>query len=351
MSTMTPPRHLKHRPGLTAKVTPIVSSRRTMAISGTAIGIPATIGAAVAATPAHAAGISGATAVAPATAKTAAATVHAEPSTQVVVLRYGSTGSLVKVAQQRLGGLAVDGSFGPATLASVKAYQRAHHLTVDGIIGPQTWGSLGGFPGTSPSPPVSNPPTSNPGCTVTVVRYGAHNALVKVVQQRLGITQDSNFGPGTLAAVKSFQGSHGLTVDGIVGPATWAALGGFPCDTPVAPTPPTGSLSEVVSIAKQYLGVPYVWGGESPSGFDCSGLTQYVYAKAGLTIPRTASAQQSYMQRTSNPVPGDLVFFGSPAYHVGIYLGNNEMIAAPHPGTVVRIQPIYDTPSGYGHLG
>ncbi|TWP38304.1 hydrolase [Leekyejoonella antrihumi] len=327
-----------------------------MALSGTAIGIPATIGAAVAAAPAHAAGVSGASAVAPTTAgvQAAVSAVRAATSTQVVVLRYGSTGALVKVAQQRLGGLAVDGNFGPATLAKVKSFQGAHGLAVDGVVGPITWSALGGFPSSpSPSPPpTSNPPTPNPGCTVTVVRYGANNALVKVVQQRLGISQDGNFGPGTLSAVKAYQGSHGLAVDGIVGPATWSALGGFPCGTSGTPTPPpTGNLSQVVSIAEQYLGVPYVWGGESPSGFDCSGLTQYVYAKAGLSIPRTASAQQSYLSRTSNPVPGDLVFFGSPAYHVGIYLGNNQMIAAPHPGAVVRIQAIYDTPSGYGHLG
>ena len=76
---------------------------------------------------------------------------------------------------------------------------------------------------------------------------------------------------------------------------------------------PAQSSSGVVNIARGLLGIPYVYGGESPSGFDCSGFTQYVFGKAGISIPRTASAQQHAATRVSNPKPGDLVFFGSPA--------------------------------------
>lgn len=355
MRTITSPRHMRHRPGLAAKVTPLMSSRRTFVVTGAAVGAPATIGAGLATAPAHAAGVAGAPAAAPAAAGThvaSAAALPAKPSASgdVVVLHYGSTGSLVKTAQKRLGKLAVDGQFGPATLARVKAYQRSHHLVVDGYVGPKTWESLGGFPGSVSTPPSKpTPPPSKNSCSVTVVRYGAHGSLVKTVQQRLHITADGNFGPATRSAVKGFQSKHGLSVDGVVGPATWSALGGFPCGE--QPAPPSHDVSTVVAIAKQYLGVPYVYGGDDPSGFDCSGLTEYVYAKAGMTIPRTASAQQRALPATGNPVPGDLVFFGTPAYHVGIYLGGNKMIAAPHPGTSVRIQQIWDTPSGYGHFG
>ncbi len=358
MSTITSPRHLRHRPGLAAKAKPLMSSRRTFVVTGAAVGAPATIGAGLVAAPAHAAGVASTPASAPAAAGVhapATATLPASPSAggEVVVLHYGSTGSLVKTAQRRLGKLAVDGSFGPATLARVKAYQRSHHLVVDGYIGPKTWASLGGFPAESSGPPSTPTPGKNT-CSVTVVRYGSNGSLVRTVQQRLHISADGNFGPGTLGAVKAFQRSHGLAVDGIVGPATWSALGGFPCgsSTPAPPpSSPSGDLDQVVAIAKQYLGVPYVYGGESPSGFDCSGLTMYVYAKAGMSIPRTASAQQRALSPTSHPEPGDLVFFGTPAYHVGIYLGGNKMIAAPHPGTSVRIQQIWNTPSGYGHFG
>jgi cell wall-associated NlpC family hydrolase len=94
-----------------------------------------------------------------------------------------------------------------------------------------------------------------------------------------------------------------------------------------------------VAIAQRYLGVPYVWGGASPSGFDCSGLVMYVYAQLGIGLPHAATMQQ----QMSKPVPlgslqpGDLVFFGGPSfsYHVGIYVGGGQMINAPHTGAVV----------------
>jgi cell wall-associated NlpC family hydrolase len=97
--------------------------------------------------------------------------------------------------------------------------------------------------------------------------------------------------------------------------------------------------SAVVAIAQRYLGVPYVWGGASPRGFDCSGLAMYCYAQIGIGMSHGATDQQ----RQSKPVsisalqPGDLVFFGSASYshHVGIYVGGGQMIHAPHTGAVV----------------
>jgi cell wall-associated NlpC family hydrolase len=97
-------------------------------------------------------------------------------------------------------------------------------------------------------------------------------------------------------------------------------------------------------IAKRYLGVPYVWGGASPSGFDASGLTMFVYAQLGAALSHGANDQQ----RDARPVPlrklqrGDLVFFGNAhySYHVGIYVGKGRMIHAPHTGAVVSYAPI-----------
>jgi cell wall-associated NlpC family hydrolase len=110
--------------------------------------------------------------------------------------------------------------------------------------------------------------------------------------------------------------------------------------------PPSGGYSGVadIRIAQRYLGVPYVWGGASPAGFDCSGLVMYVFAQLGVSLPHNAAMQYT----CCTPVlraqlqPGDLVFYGSsPAtiHHVGIYVGNNTMIDAPCTGEVVQ----YDT--------
>lgn len=100
----------------------------------------------------------------------------------------------------------------------------------------------------------------------------------------------------------------------------------------------------IVNTAKKYLGVPYVWGGTSPRGFDCSGLVQYVCKQNGISLNRTAAEQSkngSYVSR-DNLQPGDLVFFagGKRISHVGIYIGNGNMIHAPQTGDVVKISSI-----------
>jgi cell wall-associated NlpC family hydrolase len=107
-------------------------------------------------------------------------------------------------------------------------------------------------------------------------------------------------------------------------------------------------LSPAVDVAQQFLGTPYVWGGESPSGFDCSGLVQYAYGRLGVSLPRVAADQA----RAGQPVaglaearPGDLVAFGNPVDHIGIYAGNGLMVVAPKTGDVVKVQAIYDEPT------
>ncbi len=99
-----------------------------------------------------------------------------------------------------------------------------------------------------------------------------------------------------------------------------------------------GGRPEVVAIAQRYLGYPYGYGDSGPSSFDCSGLAMFVYAQIGISLPHNAAAQQLMGTRFTDPsqaLPGDLVFFGYPAYHVGIYVGGGAMINAPHTGTVV----------------
>jgi peptidoglycan DL-endopeptidase CwlO len=99
----------------------------------------------------------------------------------------------------------------------------------------------------------------------------------------------------------------------------------------------------VVKTAMQYLGVPYVWGGSSPSGFDCSGLVQYAYAKVGVSLPHSSRMQYSCGKPISRDQlkVGDLVFFYDPIQHVGIYIGNGRMINAT--GSQVQISDVWQS--------
>lgn len=106
--------------------------------------------------------------------------------------------------------------------------------------------------------------------------------------------------------------------------------------------------SDVVADAKRYLGVPYVWGGESTSGMDCSGLVQQTFSDLGISLPRVAADQQKVgtpVPSLADAQPGDLLFFGQPAYHVAIYAGNNQLIEAPEPGQDVHLTDVYQTPT------
>lgn len=121
---------------------------------------------------------------------------------------------------------------------------------------------------------------------------------------------------------------------------------------PIATDPGTlgGGHPEALDIGLTYVGVPYVWGGSSPSGFDCSGLTYYVYGKIGIAIPRTSRAQFAAGSHISSErldllLPGDLVFFGykgdpGRVHHVGIYAGNGNYLHAPYSGASVRVDSL-----------
>jgi len=112
---------------------------------------------------------------------------------------------------------------------------------------------------------------------------------------------------------------------------------------PVSPPAVTGSGGASVAVQWAYreLGKPYVWGAAGPDSFDCSGLTQYVWAKAGVYLDHYTGSQWNEGRHVSQAElsPGDLVFFGSDLHHVGIYIGNGNMIEAPHTGANVRISP------------
>ncbi|MFB9350086.1 NlpC/P60 family protein [Streptomyces heliomycini] len=108
------------------------------------------------------------------------------------------------------------------------------------------------------------------------------------------------------------------------------------------PAPASGRAAAAVAAARSALGKPYVWGADGPSSFDCSGLTQWSYAQAGVALPRTSQAQRYAGRQVplSEARPGDLVVYRSDASHVGMYMGNGQVIHAPHPGAPVRYDPV-----------
>ena len=117
-----------------------------------------------------------------------------------------------------------------------------------------------------------------------------------------------------------------------------------------AAAPAASSGSKIVDIARQYLGVPYVWGGSTPAGFDCSGFTSYVYAQIGITLPHS-SAEQRYSGTevsAADAQPGDIIW--SPG-HVSIYAGNGMQIEAPVPGQTVRESKVWQDNPVYLRIG
>ncbi|MEU8696702.1 NlpC/P60 family protein [Streptomyces sp. NPDC048680] len=117
-------------------------------------------------------------------------------------------------------------------------------------------------------------------------------------------------------------------------------------DTATRPTAglPAGSARAAAAVmaVQRALGRPYVWGASGPSGFDCSGLMQWAYAQAGVSLPRTSQAQRyaGRMVPLSEARPGDLVAYRADASHIGMYVGNGQVIHAPYPGAPVRYDPV-----------
>ncbi|MFD3502178.1 NlpC/P60 family protein [Streptomyces sp. NPDC058676] len=106
--------------------------------------------------------------------------------------------------------------------------------------------------------------------------------------------------------------------------------------------PPSTRAAAAIAAARSALGKPYVWGANGPSGFDCSGLMQWSYAQAGVSLPRTSQGQRYAGRQVplSQAQPGDLVTYRSDASHVAMYMGNGQVIHAPYPGAPVRYDPV-----------
>ncbi|MCW4601658.1 NlpC/P60 family protein [Janibacter hoylei] len=189
-----------------------------------------------------------------------------------------------------------------------------------------------------------------------LVKQGSRGTVVKQIQRKVGVTADGVFGPKTKAAVKRWQKRKGLAADGVVGPRTGTKMGLKSSSSRSTSTRSSRtstrsvSSSSVLSTASNLVGTPYRSGGTTPSGFDCSGFTKYVYARHGKTLPRTAEQQRRSTTRVSSPRAGDLVFFGAPAWHVGIYAGNGKMYDAGNSRVDTTKRAIWTSAVTYGRV-
>ena len=166
---------------------------------------------------------------------------------------------------------------------------------------------------------------------------GDQGAEIAEVQQQLvqrgyDVMADGDFGPATVDAIRSFQETQGIEADGMIDSTTFKLLIGR--DMPEITHGANYIGRRIVNTAHQYLGVPYVFGGNSPrTGLDCSAYVKLVYSQVGIELPRTADAQYTRGTPVSvtDLIPGDAVFFQTyapGASHVGIYIGDGNFIHA-----------------------
>jgi len=249
-----------------------------------------------------------------------------------MVLKHGMSGSAVMDMQTKLKNCGyysgnIDGKFGQKTLDAVLEFQTRQGLETDGIAGARTLKALDEVAG--------NLVISRGGKTYNLLKMGMSGEGVRQLQEKLkqfGFYQgspDGIFGPMTRLAVVNFQLSCGLYADGIAGSQTLHALNNYVPVTSVSRGGDERKKRAIVSYALKFIGTPYVWGGNSPDGFDCSGFTSYIYKEHGIYLPHAADEQFSSGQKVKQPNPGDLVFFttyeAGPS-HVGIYVGNNQFV-------------------------
>ena len=189
-----------------------------------------------------------------------------------------------------------------------------------------------------------------PNAEAAALRQGDRGEQVQWIQERLEDLgyevgeADGVFGEETRQAVVQFQLSRGLDADGVVGAGTFYALQQRQAAVEVSRGFGRRG-AQIVQMAQQYMGTPYVWGGSRPGGFDCSGFIYYIYGQFGISLPRMSDGQFEMGRAISgdNLLPGDLVFFTTyepGASHVGIYLGGGRFIHASSAAGEVTITPL-----------
>ncbi|AUJ33070.1 MAG: LysM peptidoglycan-binding domain-containing protein [Liquorilactobacillus nagelii] len=200
-----------------------------------------------------------------------------------------------------------------------------------------------------------NDPTKTPATTTTQTTATASTATDTSSAATTTSTQAASSSASSQATATS-SSSAATTTTNSTSQATQSTQATTTTSSQTATTSTASvSASSVISYAEQFVGVPYVSGGTSPSGFDCSGFVQYVYAHFGVSLPRTSEAQSTIGSAVSvsSAQPGDLLFWGGQgsAWHVGIYVGGSSYIAAPTTGQSVAVKSFqYFQPSFAIHM-
>lgn len=271
------------------------------------------------------------------------------PSTgQVAVLRNGSKGTQVRTLQQQLKDLgyfnhSVTGNFGGITELAVRDFQRARKIKVDGLVGPQTRAELEKALAEKKTgkAPAATPVTTTPAPS-TSLTIGTRSDAVTELQSQLrslglfNVQPTGYYGEITAQSVREFQRLNNIRVTGVADQTTINKIKEVATnkasestnELPSRGSNPAAMVTNMVADAATFIGTPYVWGGTTASGFDCSGFVQTVFSRQGVTIPRTVALQWNFGKTVSQPAVGDVVFFETVTgpSHNGIYIGNNQFI-------------------------
>ncbi|WP_078556040.1 peptidoglycan-binding protein [Alkalihalobacterium alkalicellulosilyticum] len=305
----------------------------------------------------------------PASTQTNNVTLKQPTAQQSTILRNGSKGAQVSKLQTDLKELgfyknSITGNFGGVTEVAVRDFQRSQKLKVDGIVGPQTFAAINKAleakkkatpkvpaqpaapktpaPTTQPAPstpapapaPSVQPAPSTPSTTLTIGVRSDQVTLIQTQLRSLGlfhVEPTGYYGDITAQSVREFQRLNNLPVTGNADEQTIAKINEVATSraTQPAPTNNAALMTNLIADAATFVGVPYLWGGSTPAGFDCSGLVQYVFRNQGITIPRTVALQWNAGVPVAEPSIGDIVFFetiSAGPSHNGIYIGNNQFI-------------------------